>query len=326
MDSANGRANGNLLSALGLTAVVGLTIFLALFLAQTDGRLGRQAFAPAIPSDAPPTEGEPVGTAVTIIITPPESSGPTRPAISVGTVTPVSELPMPTPAASPECARIIPAGWTAYTVRFGDTLNLLSLHSSASVLDIMEVNCLSDTTIYWGTRLYLPPVRHPVVCERQPPSLWTRYLVQRGDTLYSLATAHGVTVTQVSSANCLPNTRIQAGQQIFLPPLPMTATPPPTQPPPPPPTHTPAPPTATATAAPMPTATATTAPPTSTPTATVAPPTDTPTATAVPPTDTPTPTAAPPTDTPTFTPEPPTPTPIVEPPTATPTSEPTPGN
>jgi LysM repeat protein len=332
MDVANGRTNGSFLSALGLTAVVGLTIFLALFLAQMDGRLGRQAFSPAAP---PTTQALTGDTAATVIITSQETPAAveTQSAITVGTVTPVSELPMPTPTAAPECVAARPPGWTAYVVRSGDTLTRLSQLSGASVPDIMRVNCLPNTTIYRGTSLYLPPGRYNVRCEPRPQS-WTRYQVQPGDTLFSLASARGVTVSRVLSANCRSADRIQAGEFIFLPPLPATATPPPTQPPPPPPpppTSAPAPPTNTATATAAPptnTPTVTAVPPTNTPTVTVttAPPTDTPPPTAVPPTDTPPPTAVPPTDTPSPTAVPPTdtPTPTPAPPTATPTNIPTP--
>jgi len=103
---------------------------------------------------------------------------------------------------------------------------------------------------------------------------WPTYLVQQGDTLFSLASIAGSTVGELMSANCLPNDRIYTGQFLYVPHLPII--------------------TFTSTAAPTDTPTETpTATPTDTMTATL---TDTPTAT---PTDSPTPT---PTDAPSATP------------------------
>jgi LysM repeat protein len=46
---------------------------------------------------------------------------------------------------------------------------------------------------------------------------WTSYRVKPGDTLFSLALATGSTVSELLSANCLPNSRINAGQVLYVP-------------------------------------------------------------------------------------------------------------
>lgn len=131
----------------------------------------------------------------------------------------------------------------------------------------------------------LPSLRPTEPCG--PPRGWVEYIVQRGDTLYSLAQELGVSVYQLQQANCLgSSTIIVAGHMIYVPHLPAR--------------------TATATdeprstATPVPTATYTpTQVPTSTPTQTTEPsPTTAPTETPAP-TDTNTPEP-----TPTFTPGP----------------------
>lgn len=95
---------------------------------------------------------------------------------------------------------------------------------------------------------------------------WPVYRVQPGDWLITIAAATGTTYHQLMAANCLPNTRIYAGQLLYVPRLPVIITP-----------MLSATPTATQTATSTPTATATdTATPTPTTTNT---PTDIPTAT-----------------------------------------------
>jgi hypothetical protein len=124
---------------------------------------------------------------------------------------------------------------------------------------------------------------------------WTSYRVQPGDTLFSLAIVTGSSVQELMSANCLINSRIDAGQVLYVPRL-ISGTI-----------------TSTATATQTPGATVTPSPtvtmpqtPTDTPTATyTSTPTDTPSPT---PTHTPSQTHTS-TPTPTFTPPSPTITP-----------------
>jgi hypothetical protein len=123
-------------------------------------------------------------------------------------------------------------------------------------------------------------------CAGGAPIDWKVYIVKKGDTLYSLARRHSVTVYQLVYYNCLTSYQIWIGQRLYLPALPTstpsttaTSTPsstpasPDSPLPPPPPAYTP-----TLTAAPVPspavTATATDDPPsvfTTTPTPTLTP-------------------------------------------------------
>lgn len=50
---------------------------------------------------------------------------------------------------------------------------------------------------------------------------WSDYLVQPGDTLYSLAGATGSSVEELMLANCLPDNRIYYGQILYMPRLPI---------------------------------------------------------------------------------------------------------
>jgi LysM repeat protein len=164
------------------------------------------------------------------------------------------------------------------------------------------------------------PTFTPLPCAGGAPLHWKLYIVQAGDTLFSLARRHGTTVDQAVYYNCLQSEQVWAGQRLYLPPLP-TPVPSFTPTPTPLPTPVPASPTATPLPTPAPTWTDTPAPlPTSTGTAAISP-TATITATA-----TPVPTATS-IISPTATPEP-SPTPVISPtttpePIASPTLEPT---
>ncbi|MDH7474934.1 MAG: LysM peptidoglycan-binding domain-containing protein [Anaerolineae bacterium] len=325
--SEGGKAGDNswrqLVTSLAIAGVVLLTLLGSALLTLQDvsGRLTPTLIARATtPSPATPTPFTPLPTL------PPTATATETPSpvveITNTPLPPTATLP-PIPTPTPACQP--PASWRVYIVQRGDTLVALAWRTGTTVSAIMQANCLSSQTIYAGQRLYLPPVvilptPTPFPCLGPPPS-WQIYVVQQGDTLYSLARRFGTTITAIIQANCLRSYTIYVGQQLYLPPLPPTFTPTATGTP----TETPTPTpsltvTATVTLTPTPTEVET---PTPTPTAVI---TGTPTATetatpgtVVPPTDTPTPTA-----TETATPEPTATWTATPEPTATPTATPEP--
>lgn len=295
-----------------LTAAVIVTVVMALLLAQLDTLQTRRA------GGLPSTPIVLVGvTGVTVEASP--TPLPTV-ALPAATSTPLPPTATATPRADASATAVpvlascgnVPPGWIPYTVQRGDTLSYLAVHSGATLSEIVQANCLDPNMfLLSGLQLYLParpPVR--VTCGRPPG--WEPYVVQPGDTLFSLAQSRGTTLYAVRQANCFTSNTIFYGRVIYLPPLPATPVPTPTQTLPPP---TPVPPTDTA----VPTETSA---PSVTPTATETPviPSVTPTITNTP--LSPTPTIATPTvpitNTPTDTP----PTETTEPPTTTPTLEP----
>ena len=55
----------------------------------------------------------------------------------------------------------------------------------------------------------------PVVCA--PPADWVSYIVEKGDTLFSLGQAYGISASLLQALNCLPSSEIQTGQTIQVP-------------------------------------------------------------------------------------------------------------
>jgi LysM repeat protein len=233
----------------------------------------------------------------------PQPTSTPAPTSKPGEPSPTATLPPPPTTCAP------PEGWEPYVVQEGDTIPALAAAFGVMPEAISQANCLTVASLVPGSILYLPPLSStaspspsstsnapptntPIPCG--PPSGWDLYTVQSGDTLYSLAQATNTTVYALQAANCLGgSTFIQAGEQIWLPFIPVkTATPTPTASVTPTQSQTSPAPTATPTVTPTSTVTPTATPsPTFTPTPSPSPsptpsPTETDTATSPPPTAT----------------------------------------
>lgn len=98
-----------------------------------------------------------------------------------------------------------------YVVQRGDTLFSLARRYGTTVDAIMRANRLTSTQIYVGQRLTIPITTPPT-----PPPM-TTYVVQRGDTLFSIARRYGTTVSAIQAANRLTSTTIYVGQRLLIP-------------------------------------------------------------------------------------------------------------
>jgi LysM repeat protein len=229
-----------------------------------------------------------------------------------------SPEPSSTPSASPtfqpsptvQTGCVPPADWLWYRVSSGETLAGLAERYLSTEAELMQVNCLTSRILVAGQRIYVPNVTpRQQGCVVVNPGRWVKYVIQPGDTLFSLAHRTGTDTGTLMRVNCLTSDLIVTGRTLLLPRLPSpppTATRKPTAIPP---SSTPTP-TDNLTPGPTETEPVTSEPSPETPTA------EPPTATAEPPT--PTDTSIPPTATepPTRPPEEPTATPVT--PTATP--------
>src|SRR5574341_1166715 len=74
----------------------------------------------------------------------------------------------------------------------------------------------TETTTATAT---IPTSPTPTPCALK--TYWPFLYVQRGDTLSALARATGSTVDELMQANCLTDTRILAGQLLYVPRLPI---------------------------------------------------------------------------------------------------------
>jgi LysM repeat protein len=99
-----------------------------------------------------------------------------------------------------------------HIVGWGDTLYSIATRSGATVHAIMQANNLRNPDfIFVGQRLTIPGGALP------GPLRATTYVVQQNDTLFSIATRHGTTVSALMQANGLYNYWIYVGQVLKIP-------------------------------------------------------------------------------------------------------------
>jgi LysM repeat protein len=130
-----------------------------------------------------------------------------------------------------------PTGWIPVAVTSADTIYSLAQRYKTSPENLGTGNCLVSYDVPAGFVIYVPPVIATVaVVPCGPPASYVNYVVQRGDTLSSIARMYSTTYTNLQRANCMgSSTTIYAGQLLKVPPVPPRY---PTLPPPPPPPPT----------------------------------------------------------------------------------------
>ncbi len=108
-----------------------------------------------------------------------------------------------------------PVGFAAcsqwYVVQPGDNLYRIALRYNTSVYTLMQLNGMSNpNVVYVGQRL----------CVRggAPVPFGFFYVVQRGDTLFSIAQRNGLSVWLLATVNHIYNpNQIYVGQVLFIP-------------------------------------------------------------------------------------------------------------
>ncbi|MGQ9598613.1 MAG: LysM peptidoglycan-binding domain-containing protein [Anaerolineae bacterium] len=109
---------------------------------------------------------------------------------------------------------IAPGG--TYTVRAGDTLWSIAVRHGTTVPTLMQANGLTNASyLYVGQRLTIPGGNSGSSGTQGGGSI---YVVRSGDTLASIASRHGVSVSAIVSANGLANPNyIYPGQRLHIP-------------------------------------------------------------------------------------------------------------
>lgn len=95
-----------------------------------------------------------------------------------------------------------------YTVKRGDTLYSIANQFNTTVANLKELNNLTSNNLQIGQVL--------LVTEKVYPNV-TTYTVQRGDTLYGIASKFGTTVSTIRELNTLTSNTLLPGQQILIP-------------------------------------------------------------------------------------------------------------
>lgn len=123
----------------------------------------------------------------------------------------------PTPAPIPSDPDGATGEVTTYSVKAGDTLWAISRRFNVTVNQIKQWNNLRSNFLSIGQRLSIgTPTTTPPPIPTPPPSTDTRYTVRSGDSLWSIATRHSVTVAHLKQWNGLTSNLLTIGQKLIV--------------------------------------------------------------------------------------------------------------
>ena len=105
---------------------------------------------------------------------------------------------------------------TTYIIQKGDTLYSIALKYDTSIDAIINKNNLTDTTLSVGDVLIIPGDVESTG-EDENITLTNTYVVQKGDSLYSISRRYGISVSDLKNANNLTSNILTIGQVLVVP-------------------------------------------------------------------------------------------------------------
>ena len=99
-----------------------------------------------------------------------------------------------------------------YTVQKGDSLYSIATKYKTTVKAIQNLNYLKTINLSVGQKLRIPET----YSEANAAPNYTNYIVQKGDTLYSIARKNNVNVDTLMKDNALTNTSLKLGQTLRI--------------------------------------------------------------------------------------------------------------
>lgn len=120
---------------------------------------------------------------------------------------PVADTPTPSVTPTPSATPFL------YTVKSGDMLSVIAKRFGTTVEALMEANGIEDATrLKVGTQLIIV----------QPPDYsatmaYETYVVQQGDTLYTIAAKYGLSIAEIKEANGLTSNNLKVAQELRIP-------------------------------------------------------------------------------------------------------------
>lgn len=113
--------------------------------------------------------------------------------------------------------------WVSHRIRSGETVSTIARKYGVSIASIVQANKLGRSRrIYAGKTLMIPvpPGRGSSGASYAKSKVVKsdngRYVVRYGDTLWDIATAHGMTVAELKSLNNLSSNKIYTGRELIV--------------------------------------------------------------------------------------------------------------
>lgn len=100
----------------------------------------------------------------------------------------------------------------SYVVQKGDTLYKIASNNNVTVKELLDYNNLNTATLKEGQIILIPLVKQEVIEEE-----YITYTVQKGDTLYKIASKYNTTVENLKRINNLNTNILSIGQVIKIP-------------------------------------------------------------------------------------------------------------
>lgn len=119
-----------------------------------------------------------------------------------------------------QALQVTPIMGNYYVVQRGDTLYSVARKYDVSVNDLKEVNNLSTNILYIGQELLIPsassegPIEDPI---EDNGELYATYIVEKGDSIWSISRAFDITPQDLITLNSLSGTLLQVGQKLQVP-------------------------------------------------------------------------------------------------------------
>ena len=111
---------------------------------------------------------------------------------------------------------MMPETETTYTVQKGDTLYSISLKYNTTPSDIINKNSLVTDVLSVGQTLIIPKdVESTGINEDVIDT--NNYVVQKGDSLYSISRRYGISIGEIKSVNNLTSDILTVGQILIIP-------------------------------------------------------------------------------------------------------------
>lgn len=107
----------------------------------------------------------------------------------------------------------VSTGATSVIVQKGDTLYSLSKKHGLTVNELKKLNNLKNNHLTVGQKIV---VKGAIISTPATPQTGSSYEVAKGDTLYSIANKHGLTVNELKNLNGLKNNYLVVGQKIIV--------------------------------------------------------------------------------------------------------------